>query len=184
MRSALARTDRYSRGAIAFHWVIAALIILNLLIGLFHESLFEGWKNAIPVHKSIGLTVLVLTLGRIAWRLGHRPPPLPPTVGGFERATARAVEAIFYALMLLMPLTGWVMVSTGRTLRPLNWFGLFDVPYLSLGAGSHGIADTSHMLLGYLFAALVVLHIAAALRHHFLLRDTTLVRMLPEGRRG
>ena len=88
------------------------------------------------------------------------------------------------ALMLLMPLSGWVMVSTGRTLRPLNWFGLFDVPYLSLGAGSHGIADTSHMLLGYLFAALVVLHIAAALRHHFLLRDTTLVRMMPGPQRG
>jgi cytochrome b561 len=174
----LERGDRYSRGAIAFHWVIAALVLFNLWLGLFHDSLPKEWK-VMPVHKSVGITVLVLTLGRIAWRLAHRPPTLPAAMAGWEKSAAKAVHWILYALLLILPLTGWIFSSNPDRLRPFTWFWLFDVPLLPVGAGFAVAAKEAHELLGYAMTALVVIHIAAALRHHFLLRDNVLRRMLP-----
>lgn len=183
MASAAGRQDRYTSGAVAFHWTIAALILVNLFIGLFHDSLPQSLP-LIPVHKSIGLTVLVLTLGRIAWRIGHKPPPLPDYVPGWQARLAQVVHLALYALMLLMPLSGWIMVSNGKTLRPLTWFGLFDVPYLRLGGPAvGGPANVSHAVLGYTMTALVVLHIAGALKHQFVDRDAMLARMAPWLRR-
>ncbi|WP_034157419.1 cytochrome b [Sphingomonas sp. ERG5] len=179
MRSALARTDRYGRGAIALHWTLAVLLIVNLALALLHESLFDGVKGIIPLHKSIGMTVLVLTVARIAWRLAHRPPRLPAEIAGWERSAAHAVHFGFYALMLALPLTGWAMVSNAKVLRPLNWFGLFDIPYLPVSKAIAGAARNSHEPLGLLMLALILLHILAALRHHFVLRDGILARMLP-----
>ena len=179
MRSALTRTDRYSRGAIWFHWIIALLVIVNLAIGLLHESLFEGVKGVIPLHKSLGLTVLVLTVARIAWRFGHRPPPHPPTMIAWERLAANAAHFLLYALMLALPLTGWAMSSGGPTPRPLTWFGLFNVPYLPVSAAAGDAAHNAHGLLGWVMLALIVLHIGAALRHHFILHDAILARLVP-----
>ena len=178
--SAIARIDRYNRGAIWFHWIIAALVSVNLAIGLLHESLLDGIAGAIPLHKSIGLTVLVLTVGRVAWRLAHRPPPLPPAMAAWERRAAQATHIAFYALLLLMPLSGWAMGSAGREARyPTRWFGLIGVPHLPVSAGMAGGADGAHLVLGYTMAALVLLHVGAALRHHFVQRDAVLARMLP-----
>ena len=179
MRAALAHPDRYSRGAIWFHWVIAALVIINLIIGLLHDSLLDGVAAALPLHKSIGLTVLALTLGRIAWRLAHRPPPLPMTMPRWERLASQATHFSLYALLLIMPLTGWMLVSGAKTPHPFSWFGLFGVPLLPVSRATGGIAHESHSLLGYLMAVLVLIHIAAALRHHFLLRNSILARMAP-----
>ena len=161
-----------------FHWPIALLAFVNLIIGIGHDSIpaLRAWM---PGHKAIGVTVLALTLARVAWRLAHRPPPLPATVPPVERRVAHAVHWTFYALLILMPLSGWIMVSGPDHRRPLTWFGAFDIPYLSLGAAASDRAATAHGLLGWLMLALVALHIAAALRHHFLLRDATLVRMAP-----
>ncbi len=178
--SAIVRIDRYSRGAIWFHWIIAVLVIVNLTIGLFHESLFKGLHGAIPLHKSIGLTVLVLTLGRIGWRLAHRPPPLPVGISRWERGAARVTHLAFYVLLLAMPLTGWAMGSAGREARyPTRWFGLFDVPHLPVSASLAETGDGAHLVLGYLTAALVVLHVGAAMRHHLVLRDRVIARMIP-----
>jgi cytochrome b561 len=179
-RSAIVRIDRYSRGAIWFHWIIAALIGVNLAIGLLHGSLLDGVAGAIPLHKSIGLTVLALTLARISWRLTHRPPRLPATLSTWERAAARASHVAFYALLLALPLSGWAMGSAGREARyPLRWFALFDVPRLPVSAQTAAVGDAAHSILGYAMAALVIVHVAAALRHHFLLRNGVLARMLP-----
>lgn len=179
-RSALVRIDRYTRGAIWLHWTIALLVLVNLAIGLLHDSLLEGVAGAIALHKSIGLSVLLLTLCRIAWRLAHRPPPLPDGLARWERAGARATHAAFYALLLALPLSGWAMGSAGREARwPTRWFGLFDVPHLPVSVGVAEAGDAAHLVLGYLMAALVVLHVAAALRHHLVLRDAVLARMLP-----
>lgn len=179
-RSAIVRIDRYSRGAIWFHWIIAALVAVNLAIGLLHDSLFEGVAGAIRLHKSIGLSVLALTLARIGWRLTHRPPRLPAGLPSWERTAARASHLAFYALLLLLPLSGWAMGSAGREARyPTRWFGLFDVPHLPVSARTAGLGDAAHSVLGYAMAALVVLHMAAALRHHFVLRNAVLARMLP-----
>ena len=177
------RGHRYSQGVIVFHWTIAALVLINLFIGLFHETLLEGIRT-IPTHKAIGVTVLVLSIARLAWRLTHRPPGLPNHLREWERAAAKAVHWLFYALLLAMPLTGWLWSSDVTRPRPFSWFGLFDVPLFRVG---HDLARTlhdAHETLGLAMTGLVLLHIAAALRHHFVLRDQALARMLPQPRRN
>ncbi|WP_312487716.1 cytochrome b [Sphingomonas sp.] len=165
---------RYSRVAIVFHWTIAALVVANLAIGLLHESLLPG---TIPLHQSIGLTVLALTAGRVLWRLGHRPPPLPAEIPAWARGSAHALHMTLYLLMIAMPLTGWAMGSGRAVPRPVSWFGLFDVPPLPIGRAAGGVGHEAHEILGWVMLALVAIHVAAALRHHYLLRDGLLTRM-------
>ncbi|WP_029724124.1 cytochrome b [Sphingomonas sp. UNC305MFCol5.2] len=174
----LPRGGRYDRGAIAFHWTTAALVLVNLFLGLFHESLLEGIR-VIPTHKAIGATVLVLSLGRLGWRLTHRPPHFPENMKAAEKALAKAVHWLFYALLIALPLTGWMFTSNPARPRPVSWFGLFDLPLLPMTRDIAVTAHDVHEALGLLMAGLVVLHVAAALRHHFLLRDRVLARMLP-----
>ncbi|SOB88156.1 cytochrome b561 [Sphingomonas guangdongensis] len=169
---------RYTRGAIAFHWTIAAAILFNLWLGLFHESLPGNWR-VMPVHKALGITVLVLSLARLGWRLAHRPPPFPPALPRWERTLAKTAHWTLYALMIGVPLSGWLMVSGAAVRRPLDWFGLFPLPFLPVGPSVGGAAHEAHELLGYATAALLLVHILAALRHHLILRDDTLVRILP-----
>lgn len=168
----------YHRVARWLHWGIALLIIANILIGLVHDGL-DKTLPLIPAHKAIGMTVLALTLARIAWRVTHRPAPLPAAMPGWERGAAHALHALFYALMLVLPLSGWVMASANE--RPLRWFGLFAIPKLAVAKGQPlvELSRAAHGPLGLVFGALIVLHVAAALRHHFILRDGVLRRMLP-----
>ena len=177
------RGDRYSRGAIAFHWVIAALVLFNLWLGLFHDSLPREWK-VMPVHKSVGITILVLSIARLAWRLGHRPPHLPERMPRWEKLLAKTVHWLFYALLIVLPLTGWLFSSNPDRPRPFSWFFLFDLPLLPATPALAGAAHEAHEVLGLTMAALVLIHIAAALRHHFILRDRVLVRMLPWANRN
>lgn len=177
MRSTLIRTDRYTRVAIAFHWVIAALIVFNLWLGLARGSLPRDWQ-VMPVHKAVGITILALTLGRIAWRLAHPAPPLPATLTRRERIAANASHLLLYGFMLAMPLTGWLMVS-GTKRRPLEWFGLFDIPYLPVPPVLADFGHDAHEWLGWGLIALLLVHVGAALRHHVVLRDNVLARMTP-----
>lgn len=162
----------YSTGAILFHWTIALLVIINMLIGF-------GLLDGMPTHKAIGITVLALSVLRVAWRLAHRPPPLPDSIPGWQAAAARISHALFYVLLIAMPLSGWLMVSNAETLRPLTWFGLFDIPYLTISPAVGDAGHDVHVLLAIPFAALVLLHVAAALKHHFVDRNAVLARMLP-----
>jgi len=136
-------------------------------------------QSLVPLHKSLGLTVLALSLARVAWRLAHRPPPLPLDFAPWKRRVSAAGHGTLYALMILVPLTGWLRVSSGT--RPLNWFGLFDLPKFPIAPRSAeaAAASSAHQILGYALAALAVLHIAAALHHRFVLRDGLIRRMLP-----
>jgi cytochrome b561 len=172
---------RYSRVAIGLHWTIALLIIANLTIGLLHESLLKG---TIPLHKSIGMLVLVLSLVRLGWRLTHRPPPLPASVKRWEVGLAHAAHWILYALMILIPLSGWIFTSASPKRHPLDFFGLFPLPMFPVSqdkALSDAWADR-HELMAYLMIALLLLHIGAALKHRFVDRDGTVQRMLPGSR--
>lgn len=178
MATSATSADRYSAGAIWFHWIMAALIIFNIIVGIFHEGV-PALRALMPAHKAVGITVLVLTVARIAWRLAHRTPPLPDHLAAWERAMAITVRRTFYVLMLVMPLSGWIMVSASTHPRPLSWFGLFDVPLLPVAHAAGSPAALTHSVLGYLFAALAVLHILGALRHQFVLHDTVLGRMIP-----
>jgi cytochrome b561 len=181
-----AARSTYSRGAIAFHWTIGILLILNVLGGFLHESFGEAAVGTIMgLHKATGITILFLSAGRLIWRLTHRPPPLAATVKGWEKGLAHAVHWTFYLLMFALPMTGWLMVSAGSRKWPTSFYGLFDVPYLPVAQDkiAAGIYHDRHELLGIIVAVLIVLHIAAALKHHLFDRDNTVVRMLPLLRR-
>jgi cytochrome b561 len=168
----------YNRVARWLHWTIAVLIIANLVIGIFHDGLGKAFP-AMPIHKSIGMLVLVLSLVRLGWRLTHPAPPLPASVSRIETGLAHGFHWLLYALMIVMPMSGWIFSSAGK--YPLGFFGLFEIPKFALTKADPivGLAHEGHEVLGYAMAALVVGHIAAALRHHFLLKDGVLRRMLP-----
>ena len=175
---------RYGDVSIALHWVIAVLILLQLGLGFWFSEFAARGDPArgvvIGIHKSVGLTVLVLSLIRLGVRLTHPAPPLPADVPGWQRLLARATQVLFYVLIIALPLTGWLMVSTGA--RPLVWFGLFDwpkIPGLLGDRGLHETLESTHVWLAWTAIATLVLHVAGALKHQFVDRNLVLWRMLP-----
>lgn len=170
--------SRYSSVAIALHWTIALLIVANVIGALVAEGADKATAAAImSLHKSNGLTILVLSLVRLAWRLAHGFPPFPPTTAAWDAFLARANHVVFYVMMIVVPLAGWTMASAGP--RPLEWFGLFDWPKLPVDKATGEIAHDAHIILAFTTVGLVLLHVAGALKHHFLDKDDVLARMLP-----
>lgn len=158
---------RYSRGAMWFHWIIAALVVLNLLLGLFHEDFSKPVRGSMMFyHKAIGLTVLGLTVARLLWRLGHRPPPFDVALRPWEIWLARITHWLFYILLLAIPLTGWMVSSGGG--KPVDFFGLFNIPALPVDPSreAHHRFEEIHEIVGKLMIGLILLHIAGALKHH------------------
>ncbi len=182
--------SRYSTVAIALHWTIAAIVIGNLLGGLLLGTFLDSPDKAmqsigavvIDLHKSFGLTVLLLTFVRIGWRLANPPPPLPAFMTRAEVLLSRAVHLGFYALLLLIPFSGWALASTDKVIWPLVWFWLVPVAHLPLPKSLGETFATAHEWFGYAAIALIVLHIGAALKHRFLDRDDLLARMWPAPR--
>ena len=166
---------RYNSTARAFHAVIAILVIVNLAIGLLGEGL-EKTIDLFPLHKSIGFTVLALTIARIALRFTWKTPEYVPSLKRVDLLVAKTMHAIFYGLLLVLPLTGWITASAGK--KSLAWFGL-PIPKFALTKADPivGLSKEGHEILGFVMLGLVVLHIAAALRHHFILKDGVLRRM-------
>jgi cytochrome b561 len=171
---------RYSVPAQLFHWVIAALIVTQFVLARLQEDLPLGARKLaiLARHKSVGMTILMLAILRLAWRLWHPAPPLPPKMRPFERRAARVTHAAFYVLLFAMPLTGWMMSSAKN--YSVSWFGLFTWPNL-IGKNEHAFnfLRSTHDILSDALFAIAVLHILAALKHHFWDRDDVLVRMLP-----
>lgn len=166
----------YNRVARFLHWTIGLLVIGNIIGGIFHDPLGEIFP-VMPIHKSIGFVVLALSLFRLYWRITHPVPPLPQSMPRWEAVSAQALHWIFYALMIALPLTGWIFSSAGK--YPLQFFGLFDIPKLAVEKGSL-LADATHEaheLLGFAWAGLLLIHVGAALRHHYILKDNILTRM-------
>jgi cytochrome b561 len=157
---------RYSRVAMWFHWIIAALVAVNLFLGFYHE---DFGKAATPwmmfFHKSLGMTVLGLSLARLLWRLGHRPPPFDAALRPWEALTARITHWLFYILMIGLPLTGWMLSSSSA--RATNFFGLFEIAPLPVSRNAHDWLEETHELLGKLMIGLIILHVLGALKHHF-----------------
>ena len=158
--------QRYSWAAIVLHWAIAALLAFQLGLGWRMVDLGSAAAMYAPfqLHKSIGILVLVLSLARVGVRFA-RPRPAA-AVGGLGGLLAAAVHAGLYLFMIGGPLTGWALVSTAKLSLPTRLFGTVPWPHLPLGRAWHEPAEGLHGLLGWVGAALIVLHVAGALRHH------------------
>jgi cytochrome b561 len=173
--TAIDPATRYNATARLLHAVIAVLAIGNVLGGLLHEPL-EDTINIIPLHKSFGLLILALTLVRIGWRLTWTRPDYSPPLKPFDLKLAKAVHFVFYVLLLAIPVSGYVFSSAGK--YPITFFGL-PVPKLAVEKSDPlvGLAHEGHEIMGFLMLGLIVLHVAAALRHHYMLKDGVLRRM-------
>lgn len=181
----LANTERhYGAVAIVLHWSIAVLLIILIVSGVYMVSLpdvgFDTKKiTLILYHKEIGILALSAAALRLAWRVGSALPRLVESLPDWQKVTARFVHLCFYGLMFALPITGWLMSSA--TGIPVSFFGWFDLPDFVPYDDRlfHALIDI-HKWLGYALIVLILIHSAAALRHHLLFKDETLKKMLPE----
>ena len=169
--------QRYNAVARALHWSIGLLIIANIALALLGEP-FEHVLWIFPVHKAIGILVLGLSVARLLWRFTYTAPPLPAAMPDWQKLAARLVMVAFYGMIILVPLSGWVMSSAGKW--PISFFGLFDVMKFDVTRGTPlwEAAHEGHELMAFGMIALLVIHVVAALRHHHVLKDDVLTRML------
>ncbi|MFA7243586.1 MAG: cytochrome b [Sulfuricellaceae bacterium] len=173
-------TTRYTATAIALHWLAALLIFAAFPLGVYVADLaFSPLKlRLLSYHKWLGVTVFLLTVARLAWRATHTPPPLPQTIPLWQQRAAHTLHHLLYVLLLAIPLSGWLMSSAKGF--PVVYLGLVQLPDLvSKNAELGDLLKALHTALNYGLLALLGLHVAAALKHHFIDRDATLRRMLP-----
>lgn len=185
---AKAGSGRYSTVAILLHWAIALAIVLQIILAGRMEGRTPTAFAITQLHKSVGITILLLTLIRIGWRLVNPPPPMPATMAPWERVLARITHAGFYVIMLGMPLTGWLMVSASRIEIPTLLYGVVPwpmvpgIPELAPAAKKmwHAFALNAHHLGAKLIYVLLALHVAGALKHQLFSKDEpVLARMAP-----
>jgi cytochrome b561 len=176
---------RYSSVSIGLHWLIAALLISQVVLGMRFGDMPRGpgKGEAFALHMSLGITILLLSLARLGWRIRHPAPPLPTHYKAWERLLARATHVLFYVVMIGMPLSGWVMTSAGPRPLPELW-GAIPWPKLPVDGASAERASKFHDLGPWIFWTLLALHVAGALKHQLLDRDGTLWRLLPIVGRG
>lgn len=173
-------SERWGWLSIGLHWLTFVLVLGLAAVGLAMDELANSPLkiSVYAMHKSFGLTVLGLTVLRLLWRLVAGAPAPVPGMPRWQAWAANGVHGLLYALLLAMPLSGWLYNSAAGF--PLRWFGLFALPRLhGYSPDIKQFAGEAHETLFYLLAALLVLHAAAALKHHYLDRDATLRRMLP-----
>ncbi len=172
--------DRYGTLAQLFHWVIVALIILQYIIIESAQDLPAGIQKLrlFALHKSFGITILALAVLRLLWRWMNPTPRLPDARPRYEHLLAKVSHFALYALILAMPLTGWIMSNAENF--PVSYFRLFTLPTLVAPDRELGEAmEETHEILFNVLVGVAVVHILAALRHHFWLKDDVLKRMLP-----
>lgn len=163
----------------AFHWLTAALTAAQFVIAWTMTDPPEGSPpiGLMNLHLSVGSTILMLTIMRLLWRLTHAVPAPPRDIPRWQQAASRATHLSFYVILIAMPIAGWTWASAKGW--PVTLFGIVRLPALTTpGNGLGEIAGEIHELLGIALLALLALHVAAALRHHFL-KDGILARMLP-----
>lgn len=178
-----ANTDRYSKVAIALHWTIAILILSLVVAGFLMTQEWMPQRFKIyQWHKSFGITVLLLSVLRLIWRLTHKPPALPAGMKGWEIFVAKVTHIGFYGLMIGVPFLGWAMVSASTLPIENQLFYLIplpDMPGVSASKEAAKRLKFLHEIGAKLILLLFVLHIGGALKHHFIAKDGTLARMIP-----
>jgi cytochrome b561 len=181
-------SSRYGFVASSLHWIIVAAIIAQYFLAEAAEEQRDGSASvfsAASIHNSIGIAVLALALLRILWRVVETPPEMPTTMQRYEIVLARTVHIAFYVLLFAIPLSGWALATADE--QPLSFFGLFDIPQLRIGAQlpvtggalSEDQLEEIHEILFNVLLGLALLHMAAALKHHFFDHDGVLRSMLP-----
>lgn len=176
--------DNWGLVARLFHWLIALLILIQFILGRIADALPISPRklDLFVAHKSIGISILLLVGLRIVWRLANALPQ-PLATGRWERRLAAAGHALLYALMLAVPLTGWWVSDTSRI--PFKLFWSIPVPdFMAANRQMSELAGEIHEFLTTTLLVVIVLHVLAALRHHYVLRNDTLRRMLPIRRTG
>lgn len=174
---------RYTRTAIALHWLVAFGIFGAFSLGLYMQDLpISPTKLKLySYHKWAGVTIFLLVLARLAWRATHPPPPLPETLPVWQRRVAEAAHHLLYVLLFAIPISGWLM-SSAKGFQTV-WFGVLPLPDLLAKDKALGdLLALVHRSLNFSMAALVSLHVGAALKHQFFDRAPVLVRMLPPDR--
>ncbi len=176
--------ERYNREAMALHWITAALILANLALGvsMVQLSISPRKLNWYLWHKSIGITIFLLTSLRVAWR-AIRPHPEPVPMPAWQRRAAVASHALLYLLLFVIPISGWLYSSA--TGVQVVYLGVIPLP--NLVAKDRTLGDALlivHITLNSALFAVVCVHVVAAIRHHFVDRDVVLTRMLPIRKRN
>lgn len=181
-------TDRYGTVAVLLHWLIAGIIFIQLWIGFRMHDLEKGSFQrfeALQWHKSVGLTILILSLVRLAWRLIHRAPPPAPQLSPIEQRLSRAAHFGLYFLIIIVPLAGWATVSASPLGLPTTLYGVIDWPHIPMLANAADKEAAEHLMheihevLVFALIGLFLLHILAALRHQFIVKDHVIQRIWP-----
>jgi len=171
---------RYTGVAIALHWLLAALVLGQIAFGWYLQEVPRGAPARtvyVNLHKSTGLTIGLLILFRLYWRLAHKAPPLPLSVPAWERMAARTSHLALYACMLIMPAAGYLASNFSKF--GVNYFNAVLLPPWGVDDKQiYAVFNTTHVVTSYVFVTLIAVHILAAMRHLFL-RDGVFRRMGP-----
>ncbi|MGS0741985.1 cytochrome b [Glaciimonas sp. GG7] len=172
---------RYTSTAIAMHWLVALLIFAAFGIGWYMTDIPGLTPQKLKLfswHKWLGVTIFGLAVIRVAWRLLNPVPPLPAGMSRWQQQAAHLVHQLLYVLIIVIPLTGYFYSAAAGV--PVVYLGLFQMPMLIEKSDQlKSILGPMHVWLNYAMAAIVVVHVLAALKHQLIDRDGTLARMLP-----
>jgi cytochrome b561 len=171
----------YTVTARTLHWITAVLVLIQIPLGLLVVNFeFSGKETLYNLHKSIGATLIPIIVFRLFYRLTHPPAPLPPDVPQLQALAAHGLHWTLYTLLVVQGMLGWI--ATSAYPAPIPVFGLFEMPHI--WGENRALSDqlfVAHRFIGIALAFLLVGHVSAALFHHFVRRDTVLIRMVSGG---
>ncbi|HKU97212.1 MAG TPA: cytochrome b [Vineibacter sp.] len=170
---------RYTAVARTLHWTMAVLVLATIPVGFVLLSLPQGrlQDTLFDLHRSVGVLLFVLVVIRLAWRLTHKPPPLPDDLPAWQHLASGTVHRLLYAILLIQPIIGWW--GTSAFGAPINVFWLFELPPLvSKDEAAAKQILGWHGIIGITLSVTIVIHVGAALFHHFVRKDAVLRRML------
>jgi cytochrome b561 len=181
--------SRYTAVAITLHWLMAAALVGMIFMGWRMEDMrdlalagdltFAEVQTYYNWHKTIGISLLVLALARLGWRFTHKVPPMPDTMKPWEKLAARATHIAFYAVMIAVPVFGWLTASATNFPSYLANNPALELPHLPVSNDLYEPLGSIHGAGGWVIFALLALHAGAALKHHFINKDAVLTRMIP-----
>jgi len=180
MLSPMQAAPRYTRFAVAMHWIVAAIVLVQYPLGWLMQQIPKQppgpRAEVFNLHKSIGLTILALMIARIFWRIGH-PPPALPEMPRWQARAARATHLLLYVLLVVHPLAGYL--GSEFSGYPVKYFGFILPGWAPRSLPLKDFLSQVHLVTSWLIAAAVALHLAGVAKHVIVDRDQVLARMLP-----